>query len=47
MPISRAMRLMTAIEGLTGAILIAWTASFMFFHMRHFWEIESRSTKDD
>lgn len=41
------MRLMTAIEGLTGAILIAWTASFMFFHMRHFWEIESRSTKDD
>ena len=42
-PVTSAMRFVTAVEGLTGAILIAWTASFMFFHMRRFWEIESRS----
>ena len=37
-PVSRPMRILTAIEGLTGAILIAWTASFMFFHMQRFWK---------
>ena len=30
-PITMPMRILTAVEGLTGAILIAWTASFMFF----------------
>lgn len=42
-PVTRAMRILTAAEGLTGAILIAWTASFMFFHMQQFWALESRS----
>ena len=37
-PVSRPVRILTAIEGLTGAILIAWTASFMFFHMQRFWK---------
>lgn len=41
-PLSRAMRILTAAEGLTGAILIAWTASFMFFHMQQFWGLEAR-----
>jgi hypothetical protein len=36
-PVSRSMRILTAVEGLTGAVLIAWTASFMFFHMQRFW----------
>ena len=40
-PVTRAMRIMTAAEGLTGAILIAWTASFMFFHMQRFWALQS------
>ncbi len=39
-PVTPAMRILTAAEGLTGAILIAWTASFMFFHMKRFWELE-------
>jgi len=37
-PVSRAMRILTAVEGLTGAVLVAWTASFMFFYMQQFWE---------
>jgi hypothetical protein len=41
-PVTPAMRIMTAMEGLTGAILVAWTASFMFFHMQRFWAIESQ-----
>jgi Ion channel len=44
-PVSRAMRIMTAAEGLTGAILIAWTASFMFFHMQRFWATGSSSSE--
>jgi hypothetical protein len=39
-PVSRTVRMMTAVEGLTGAILVAWTASFMFFHMQRFWKIQ-------
>ena len=39
-PLTRAMRVMTAIEGLMGAILIAWTASFMYFHMQRFWDLD-------
>mgnify|MGYP001817187851 CR=1 FL=1 len=38
-PLTRATRILTAVEGLTGAILIAWTASFMFFHMQRFWAL--------
>jgi hypothetical protein len=45
-PVSRGMRIMTAIEGLTGAILIAWTASFMFFHMQRFWGFDEAAQKD-
>ncbi|MGI9471729.1 MAG: potassium channel family protein [Rubripirellula sp.] len=39
-PITRAMRVMTAVEGLMGAILIAWTASFMYYHMQRFWDLD-------
>jgi hypothetical protein len=42
-PVSRAMRVLTAVEGLTGAILIAWTASFMFFHMQRFWKFQDEA----
>ena len=37
-PISRSMRILTAAEGLTGDILVAWTVSFMFVHMPQFCE---------
>ena len=37
-PISRSMRILTAAEGLTGAILVPWTVSFMFVHMQQFWK---------
>ena len=40
-PVTPALRILTAIEGLTGAILIAWTASFMFFHMGQIWDDEA------
>jgi hypothetical protein len=40
------MRILTAVEGLTGAVLIAWTASFMFFHMRRFWDFHDETTDD-
>jgi hypothetical protein len=36
-----ALRFLTAMETLTGLVLIAWTASFMFFQMHRFWEDES------
>jgi hypothetical protein len=32
------LRLMTALETLTGLILIAWSASFLFMQMNRFWE---------
>jgi Ion channel len=32
------LRLMTALETLTGLILIAWSASFLFMQMHRFWE---------
>jgi hypothetical protein len=44
-PVSRGMRILTAVEGLTGAVLIAWTASFMFFHMRRFWDLQDDVTR--
>ena len=46
-PVSRPMRIITAGEGLTGAILIAWTASFMFFHMQQFWAVDQLPAEDD
>jgi len=35
-----ALRLMTALETLTGLILIAWSASFIFMQMHRFWSVE-------
>ncbi|MEH6617070.1 MAG: ion channel [Porticoccus sp.] len=31
------IRFLTGLEGLTGLILIAWTASFMYIEMQKFW----------
>lgn len=42
-PLSPGMRILSAIEGLTGMILVAWTASFMFFHMQRFWAMNLAS----
>ena len=38
----RALRLMTALETLTGLILIAWSASFIFMQMHRFWSAEDK-----
>ncbi len=32
------MRFLTGMEALTGLVLIAWTASFMFLEMQRFWK---------
>ncbi len=32
------MRFLTGMEALTGLVLIAWTASFMFLEMQRFWQ---------
>lgn len=32
------LRFMTAVETLTGLILIAWSASFLFMQMQRFWD---------
>jgi len=32
------VRFLSGLEGLTGLILIAWTASFMYIEMQKFWE---------
>ncbi len=37
---TKALRLMTGIETLTGLILIAWSASFIFMQMHRFWSAE-------
>ena len=34
------LRFVTALETLTGLILIAWSASFLYVQMQHFWSIE-------
>ena len=34
------LRLMTALETLTGLILIAWSASFLYVQMQRFWALE-------
>lgn len=31
------LRLLTAVEALTGLVLIAWTASFAYLQMQRFW----------
>ena len=35
---THSLRLMTAIETLTGLILIAWSASFIFMQMQRYWD---------
>jgi hypothetical protein len=35
---TKPLRLLTVVESLTGLILIAWTASFLFLVMRKHWE---------
>ena len=32
------LRFITGIEGLTGLLLIAWTASFVYVQMQRFWD---------
>jgi hypothetical protein len=32
------LRYLTGIESLTGLVLITWTASFLYYEMRHFWD---------
>lgn len=36
------LRIMTGIETLTGLILIAWSASFIFMQMHRFWSAEDK-----
>jgi len=38
---TKLLRVMTAFETLTGLIMIAWSASFLFVQMQHFWEEDS------
>ena len=33
-----ALRFLTGLEALTGLVLITWTASFMYFEMRKYWD---------
>lgn len=37
-PVSAPLRILTAVEALTGLILITWTASFLFLVMQRSWE---------
>jgi hypothetical protein len=32
------LRLLTGLESLTGLVLITWTASFMYFEMKKYWD---------
>jgi hypothetical protein len=34
------LRFLTGLESLTGLVLITWTASFMYFEMRRYWDDE-------
>ena len=36
------MRLLTAVEALTGLVLVAWTASLAFVAMQQYWENHKR-----
>jgi hypothetical protein len=31
------LRFLAGLEGLTGLVLITWTASFMYYEMSHYW----------
>lgn len=35
------IRFLTGMEGLTGLLLITWTASFMYLQMQRFWDADS------
>ncbi len=37
------IRYLTGIESLTGLLLIAWSASFLYFEMHRYWEIEQKN----
>jgi hypothetical protein len=37
LPPTGELRLLSAVEALTGLILITWSASFIFLLMQHFW----------
>jgi hypothetical protein len=39
------IRLLTAVEALTGLILITWTASFLFLLMQQFWQEKAAEKK--
>ena len=39
------IRLLTAVEALTGLILITWTASFLFLLMQQFWQEKETEKK--
>ncbi|MFT4711984.1 MAG: hypothetical protein ACJAVI_003833 [Candidatus Azotimanducaceae bacterium] len=34
------IRYLTGIEPLTGLVLITWTASFLYFEMRQYWDLD-------
>lgn len=34
------LRYLTGIESLTGLVLITWTASFLYYEMQRYWEVE-------
>jgi len=34
------LRYLVGIESLTGLVLITWTASFLFFEMQRFWDVQ-------
>ena len=36
------IRYLTGIESLTGLLLIAWSASFLYFEMQRYWEAENK-----
>lgn len=40
------MRLLTAVEALTGLVLVAWTASFAFVAMQMFWRNQQPKDSD-
>lgn len=39
------LRLMTALETLTGLILIAWSASFLYMQMHRYWDEPNKDSK--
>lgn len=39
------LRFLSGLEALTGLVLIAWTASFMFIEMQKLWKVPANKTK--